>query len=202
MNQLLNLPRTRIPLWGRRVPVRADHLNQMVDPLNALMSGVEPPQQVRSDVRGSVQQFKILTDGIYDEYLLCRTYDNRTGQLGRANIRVARPWGLRAYDVPLYNSTDADRPGWVEDGYTYTYMDPQTRFAINNDSGITGVQVVIKRYFIGNVIHAANNILGGLSLSAPVMALAGGVDWMQINSLKAWGKKFGTEYGRSNTNPI
>lgn len=176
MDKLLNLPRTQIAQWGRRVPVRADHLNQMVDTLNRLSSGVEPPRQVRRSghVVLTSQQFIIVA--IYDAYLHCHTWSGNPGDEGNTLIPVARPWGLRASPTT-----------YTRDGKTYEYRNKQERLArIATPPGraATEIQYVTPDYFSRNVILGLGGIHGGVV--GELLPAGITFQWLDITGGREW----------------
>lgn len=177
-NLLPNILRVRIPRWGRRVPIRADHLNQMVDAQNKLIEGVQPPRFVLRTIGGArKQQFIILEGGVRDQYLHCHTWAGALASEGTELILVARPWDLRSHPEPF-----------SRDGKTYTRIGVQERHAVlNGDTSKTETQVLNKRYYDRNVIKASTGIVGGLG-SDTLAAL--GVQWEDNNADgRAWAEK-------------
>lgn len=183
MDLLVDIPRAYIPPWRRGMLVRADHLNKMVDPLNRIIGGVEPPRQVRRARQAITQQFKIIANGIHDNHLRTHTWAGEDATEGAGIIEVARPWLLRV------NPEEYSR-----NGITYTYVPnlPQERIASRIVDGVTETQtqVVVQRYRVGDIIYATQAIAGGLDGDwGPTLPF----EWLDDNrDSRAWMKKYGT----------
>lgn len=196
MTELLSLPRARIPRWGRRVPVRADHLNQMVDAQNKLVEGVQPPRTVRRRiVHGVTAQFRIVENGIHDQHILARMWDAKTETEGADVVPILRP-------ALLQNPYRLE--GYQRRGITYFHRrivdlpesDPQERIATRvttPDLPIgSELQIVVPRYFLGDIIYATRGIVGELDIlfSEPGPdpdPVPDGIEWVDDNrDARAW----------------
>ena len=155
-----------LPLFQKGDKLTAKMLNDIIGALNELTRGVKPPEQVKSFAQLSVRQFKFRSMGA--NTITCREWNGIAE--GTVDILVAKPYLLR--------QSIASR-----DGVAYTYVSSVERTA--SKSGFPNeTQVVSPKYFVGDIIYAATNVKGGLTIANTTVV------WIDQNyDGRAWRKK-------------
>lgn len=162
---------TAVTKWRSGEPLDHRKLNQVVDQVNALVKGARPPQQVfpsPGDIPPVVMQ-RLQIVSIAGDYLICNPFKGASADT-TSQIQVAKPFELRR-SVVAWN------------GLTFTYTDDQNRTAVNASSEEED-QVIVPLYVAGDIILAANNIVGGAGVAMP-----NGMDlgWIDLNlAARAW----------------
>lgn len=164
---------TSVTKWRAGEPVDHRKLNQMVDQVNAMIQGANPPQQIFPTPGDSpppvIQRLQI--GSISGDSLVCYPFDGASADT-TAPIQVAKPPELRRSVVE-------------RDDLTFTYSSDQERVAFNTDAEEEN-QIVVPLYIAGDVILAANNIVGG---SGVVGSDNQDLGWIDLNlAARAWAK--------------
>lgn len=163
MSDAIPLPRR----WGKKEPLAARKLNEPVDAVRRLISGVPAVQQRAAPAAATVpevRQFKI--GEILPDYLVCLPWDGTT--LGAAVTYVARPPTLRA--------SAASR-----NGVTFSAVNADGTQRSATDGVDTETQVIIPSYLVGDVIYAVRNVRGGLGVSRTAGDVAKPLTWLDMN---------------------
>lgn len=144
-----------------------------------LRSNDETPRYYFS-IGGGLQARQFIIVAIHDEHLECHTWNGNPDDEGALIIKVARPWGLRAYPET-----------YTQDGKTYEYRTTQERLARiavppgRGASAETELQFVTPSYYTRNVVLGLGGVRGGV-ISPLLDALPGGVDWLDITPGREW----------------
>lgn len=164
---------TFVKEWKPGEPLDHRKLNQVVTQVNAMIRGATGPQQKYPSAgdkpQMEMQRLQIVSIG--NDYLICCSFDGVT-PVPDDLFFVSKPPELRR-----------SRTEWNE--ITYEYADSQTRTATNADLDEED-QVVVPTYLEGDMIFAANNIIGGTGVLD-----AEGVDYGYLDmnvAGRAWAK--------------
>lgn len=159
--------------WRAGEPLDHRKMNQVVDAVNAMVQGANPPQQVLpkpGDVPPLVVQ-RMAISAIAGDYLICNPFVGSVPDTA-SEILVAKPPELR-------------RSVTERADLTFTYSGDQERLAFNEDAEEEN-QIVVPLYIEGDVIFAMNSIVGGSGVSD-----LDGTDlgWQDMNVAgRAWAK--------------
>lgn len=159
--------------WRKHQPLDHRQLNEPVEAINRMITGVGVPRQVIGRVGAPaaavslVAQFKLTQSGAdFPDHLVCRTWDGET--LGDEDVLVAKPWSLRR--TPF---DDIER-----DGVIYEYITNVERWVkLVSNLDVVERQTIAKRYLVGDILDAVTAIEGGTS----VMAGEVPVTWLDLN---------------------
>lgn len=158
--------------WRAGEPVDHRKLNQMVDQINAMIQGARPPQQIFPSPGDSpppvIQRLQIVS--ISGDALVCNPFDGASADT-TSEIQVAKPPELRR-----------SHTSW--NGMTFIYSTDQARVATSGAD--TENQSVVPAYVVGDVILAADNIVGGSGVTGMDDTDLG---WIDLNlAARAWAK--------------
>lgn len=172
MSDAIPLPRR----WGKKEPLAARKLNEPVDAVRRLVTGVPPIQQRAAAAAATVpevRQFKI--GEILPDYLVCLPWDGTT--LGAAVTYVARPPTLRA------SATSRN-------GVTFSAVNDDGTQRTATAGADSETQVIIPSYLVGDVIYAVRNVRGGLGVSRSAGGEEKPVAWLDMNvDGRQWAKE-------------
>lgn len=173
MASIFNLTIPQLRQWSRRQVTDHRQLNEPVEALNRMTTGVGVPQQVAGVPLAAgisaTAQFKLAQDAdTHADYLVCHTWDWTTE--GVEDVLIAKPWLLRQtpFDGQVYN------------GVHYAYVLPTRRTA--SIFGDTEEQIIIPPYVVGGVLRADKNIEGGTG----VIWLEQELEWEARYASRAW----------------
>ena len=184
-------PKVILQRWRAREPVDHRRLNQSVDAINRLTSGVNPARQ-DTPVKPAaavfaIEQFQVIdavtgattrTVPTTHDHIVCKRY-NGTEQSGEA-VNIALPYLLRR--------TPFD--GETRNGITYTYdeeQDPMEREA--DDGSETETQVVVPSFVTGDIVYAARPITGGVAVTVEAGGETYNLEWLLFPDSRAWSLK-------------
>lgn len=162
-----------IKKWRQGEPLDHRKMNQVVDAVNAMVQGANPPSQVLPKPGDapplSAQRFSIAS--IAGDYLICNPFKGSVPDT-TSSIQVAKPPELRRSVVELGD-------------LTFTYSGDQNRLAFNEDAE-EEEQIVVPLYTAGAMIFAMSNIVGGTGVSDADNQDLG---WQDMNVAgRAWAK--------------
>lgn len=160
MASVFSMPISHLREWSRRQAPDHRQMNEPVDAINRMVTGVGVPRQAMARVGASapaeaatsaVAQFKLKQNAdTFPDHLICRAWDGET--LGSEDVLVAKPWDIRR------TSFDGRGDSVVE---LYTYTTPTHRIARIRLTDIVEEQIIIRRYEINDILYATENIKGG-----------------------------------------
>lgn len=181
-DNLMGMSVPQLRRWSRGQPLDHRQLNEPVEAINQMMTGVGPPRQTMGRVGApaaisAVAQFKLVAPAdAFPDHLMCVTWDGTTE--GTDIVLVAKPWDVRR--TPF----DGEGDEIVE---LYTYFTPTERDALIRIGRIVERQIIIRRYEVGVVLYATKNVKGGTGVThedSPVV-------WLDDNRAgRAWAAKY------------
>jgi hypothetical protein len=115
------------------------------------------------------QMFRIQTDGVQSDYLVCRIWDGQTE--GSTDVNVAKPWLLR--QTPF---DDGTRTNGLGQSIAYAYSDSMTRVATGPSGDMN--EVIKPSWVEDDVIIATTGITGGTGVEVDDVAVV----WLDDNN--------------------
>lgn len=169
--------------WRKHQPLDHRQLNEPVEAINRMITGVGVPRQMMARVGGGEAigtvsaSFRLKQSGIWrGDYLWCRTWDADTETEGDEDVFVAKPWLLRRSPFE----------GAVREGIEYTYTGNVSRTARRIGTSKTEKQAIVDVYAIGDVITATSPIKGGMGVIVGEVPLV----WLARTEGRAWARIF------------